>query len=191
MEISKNHFDQLLRQAAEGCLQAEAELFMAEDITNVHISPRIDRNVFRAIRRMNVSHSAVRQFLTKAAVIVLVVCSVGLVFCMCHPTVRSAFLNIFQTFYETHIGVSFTASPNDTPAALEEYCLPTVPDTWEKHVIAESSSILWYTFNGVSGETVSFKQYPAQEQNEYHIDNQPIDTEHLYLNGTVPASLYT
>ena len=191
MEISKKHFNHLMRQAAEACMRDEVDAFLAEDISDVKISARVDANVYRAIYSSKPSHITIRNYLLKIAVVILVICTVGFVFCMCHPAIRSLFFNVVRSFYEDHIGIAYTVSQEDTPATLEEFFTPDIPNTWKKQVISENESLMWYTLLGASGEKINFRQCPVQENNEVGIDNHPIQTEDFYLNGSTPATLYT
>lgn len=129
----------------------------------------------------------------RIAMVALITCTIGFITCMCIPSVRSAFLNFFETMYKNDIGIHFTQNTehDDLPQIIEITYSPKIPSNWSLHTVLQNEYEVLYEIKGASGESITFNQiiYSSDLYTTY-IDNDPISTETVYLND-IPATLYT
>lgn len=182
-----------IKIAADRCLADDVDRFMALDIKNTVVDPRVEKRVSRKlkfdewknVRRISAS------MLKYAAIILVSAVSLFFAFSMTIQPVRAAFFGAIVTWYEDFIDVRYVEDVDDT---VNDDIIPAkmnyIPDGWivsseHEDKIKYSCSI---TDNGMG--YVCFTQIKDYESGT-GIDNGVYAEEIVYLkDDTVEANLF-
>lgn len=165
-----------------------ASVLSASDIPQMQLSPRADRRIWKRLNRETDRAEAqtrshpVKELLKCAALIFLIITSVGFTCMMGVEAVRSAVWEFLTQWYERSIHVQLAVDDSvDAPTTILDYREPIVGDEYERYEIQRSEINFRLEFESID-TLISYHQDLLEGYNTA-LSNNDTELYEIEMNG--------